>query len=306
MYSFNNILVALDNSPHDKELIEAASFISNLSTPKKVYFINVVKDLNIPKSISKEFPDLLDKAVEERTGEINQLVSEHFSYTKAKRFIEIKSGNPTRTILKYSIKNNIDLILVGRKNRRKDGGTIINRLARKAACSLMVVPVNYQRKLEKILVPIDFSEYSVEALQEAIMLAKASPSPVKIYTQNVFQVPNGYRYTGKSFKDFAKIMRDNAEKDYQSLIYSIDTKGLDIEPLYTLDRSDNIISKIYSTGLRMDVDAIVVGAKGRTDTTSIFIGSSAEKLIHIDSTIPMIVVRPKGKRAGIIELLKDI
>ena len=56
----------------------------------------------------------------------------------------------------------------------------------------------------------------------------------------------------------------------------------------------------------MHADAIVIGAKGRTDTTAIFIGSSAEKLIHIDSTIPIMIVRPKGRRAGIIELLKDI
>jgi nucleotide-binding universal stress UspA family protein len=91
-----------------------------------------------------------------------------------------------------------------------------------------------------------------------------------------------------------------------ALISEIDTKGVDIEPVYTLDKSDNIIAKIYSTGLRLDADAIVIGAKGRTDTTALFIGSSAEKLIHIDSTIPIMVVRPKGSRAGIIELLKDI
>ncbi|MFY0650436.1 MAG: universal stress protein [Cyclobacteriaceae bacterium] len=306
MYSFNRILVALDNSEHDKELVESASFISSLSRTDDVYFINVVKDLNIPKSISLEFPDLLDKAVEERSGNLEGTVKKYFNYDGAKTHIEIRSGNPTRSILKYSINQKIDLILLGRKNKRKEGGTLINRLARKAACSLLIIPQEYKKQVKSILVPIDFSEYSKDALLQAIDLAIPSLPNVKIYTQNVFQVPNGYRYTGKSFKEFATIMRDNAEKDYNALMYEIDTKGVDIEPVYTLDKSDNIIEKIYNTGLRLKVDAIVIGAKGRTDTTAIFIGSSAEKLIHIDSTIPMMVVRPKGKRAGIIEMLKDI
>ena len=306
MYSFNKILVALDHTDLDKELVEAASFISTLAHTTDVYFINVVKDLNIPKSIKKEFPDMLSNAVQERTMDIEKVIKEVFKNKHAKTHIEIKSGNPTRAILKYSIQKKIDLILVGRKKKRKEGGTLINRLARKAACSLLIIPVDYTKQVKKILVPIDFSAYSVEALKQAIDLAVPNLPQVKIYTQNVFQVPNGYHYTGKSFKDFAKIMRDNAEKDYNALMHDIDTKGVNIEPVYTLDRSDNIIAKIYSTGLRLDVDAIVVGAKGRTDTTALFIGSSAEKLIHIDSTIPLMVVRPKGKRAGIIELLKDI
>lgn len=306
MYSFKNILVALDHTSHDKELIDAASFISTLSETKDVYFMNVVKDLNIPRSIRKEFPDLISNAVSERTIEIKNQVKANYSYKGAKTHIEIKSGNPTSAILKYSMEMNIDLILVGRKNTRKDGGIIINRLARKAACSLLVIPIEYQKRVKKILVPIDFSDYSIEALKQAINLATPNLPNVKIYIQNVFQVPNGYRYTGRTFKEFAVIMKENAEKDYKSFMHKIDTKGVNIEPIYTLDRSDNLIAKIYSTGLRIDADAIVIGAKGRTDTTAIFIGSSAEKLIHIDSTIPIMIVRPKGKRAGIIELLKDI
>jgi nucleotide-binding universal stress UspA family protein len=306
MYSLDKILVALDNSDLDKELVEAASFVSTLAGATDVYFINVVKDLNIPKSISQEFPDLLSNAVEERTEGMKKLISGGFKYKKAKTHIEIKSGNPTRAILKYSIDKQVDLILLGRKNKRKEGGVLINRLARKAACSLLIIPLGYKKRVQKILVPLDFSDYSIDALKQAIQLALSSLPNVKIYTQNVFQVPNGYHYTGKSFKEFAKIMKENAEKDYNALLHEIDTQGVNIEPVYTLDRSDNIISKIYSTGLRLDVDAIVIGAKGRTSTTALFIGSSAERLIHIDSTIPIMVVRPKGVRAGLIELLKDI
>ena len=306
MYSFDKILVALDHTDLDRELIEAASFTSTLAGTTHVYFINVVKDLNIPKKIQQEFPGMLSNAVQERTENIEKVIKEVFKNKRVKTHIEIESGNPTRAILKYSVQKKIDLILMGRKNKRKEGGTLINRLARKAACSLLIIPLDSRKRVEKILVPIDFSKYSISALKQAIQLAVPHLPNVKIYTQNVFQVPNGYHYTGKSFKDFAKIMKDNAEKDYKALISEIDTKGVDIEPVYTLDKSDNIIAKIYSTGLRLDADAIVIGAKGRTDTTALFIGSSAEKLIHIDSTIPIMVVRPKGSRAGIIELLKDI
>ena len=91
MYSFNKILVALDHTDLDRELVEAASFTSTLAGTTDVYFINVVKDLNIPKKIQQEFPDMLSNAVQERTRDIEKVIKEVFKNKRAKIHIEIEN-----------------------------------------------------------------------------------------------------------------------------------------------------------------------------------------------------------------------
>ena len=109
--------------------------------------------------------------------------------------------------------DDIDLVMVGRKKEKKGGGIVIHRLARRAGCSLLIVPQGVKESIRTILVPIDFSDYSSSALDEAISVAVNSSSEVKIIAQNVYQVPSGYHYTGKSYEEFALIMKQNAERD---------------------------------------------------------------------------------------------
>jgi len=308
MYEFKNILVVLDHSKLDKQLTEAASFLSEISDSVNIYFINIVKDLNIPDSIRKEFPDMVNNAVTDRKDEIEHVVKKYFKNANTNTQIEIRTGVPIKVIMKFSIEKNIDLILAGRKNDEWGGGTLVNRLARRAGCSLLVIPNSYKKKINKILVPIDYSAHSKEALRQAINLAEKNLPNIKLIIQNVFQVPNGFHSTGKTFDEFAKIMRENSEKDYNAFMHDVFTKGIDTKPMYTLDKDEAIIMEVYKAALNIKADAIVIGAKGRTATTALFIGSSAEKLIHIDSEVPIMIVRPKGggKQKGILDLLKEI
>jgi len=306
MYNFNKILVALDHTDLDKELIEASAFLSLLAHTEEVHFIHVIKNVDIPKSIKKEFPNLIKDALRDRKDEIQRNVDRYFVNKKSKIKIEIKSGQVTKSILKYSATQDIDLILLGRKNNDNGGGVIIQRLARRAGCSLVIIPKGFKGRIRSILVPIDFSSHAKDALLQAINLIKDEIPKTKIITQNVYQVPSGYHYAGKSFSEFAKIMKENAQKDYEAFVKNLNTEGLKIDPVYALDRHDNIISVIYKTAKRTKVDVIVVGAKGINSTAALFIGSSAEKLIQVDADIPVMIVRPKGKQKGILDFLMEL
>ena len=152
----------------------------------------------------------------------------------------------------------------------------------------------------------DFSDYSKSALEKAVTLVKKSGKEGKVIVQNVYQVPVGYHYTGKSFEEFAKIMKEHAKKDWKKYAKGLKLEGVDLEQTYTLDKDEDITADIFRTAKKTKADLIVFGAKGRTATTALFIGSKAEKLIQIDTEIPMLVIRPKGKRAGFLEYIKDL
>lgn len=307
MYRFNNILVALDNTDLDAELISATSMIATLSGAKKVKFIHVIKDLNIPSAVQKEFPNLITDALNERKEHIQREIDRYCTLESIEVKLEITTGQATKQIIKYSANEDTDLIIVGRKNEKTGGGVIVSRLARRAGCSLLIIPKGYKKTISKVLVAIDFSTNSLEALNQTIDLLKVDrfPKP-QIITQHVYQVPSGYHYTGKSFNEFGKIMEQNAVKQYKKFTKQANTTDLQIKPVFTLERHEDIIGNIYKTAKKLNAGAIIIGAKGITSAAALFIGSSAEKLVQMDYEIPLMVVRSKGKQKGLIDYLKEL
>ncbi|MEQ8240058.1 MAG: universal stress protein [Cyclobacteriaceae bacterium] len=308
MYKFNKILVGLDQTEIDQDLIKAASDICELSGAKEVFFINIIKDFNMPDSLLKEFPGLLEKAIKERQELLEAEVKDHFDHPEVKITVNVivEQGQVTKSLLKITGAEKIDLIVLGRKNEKKGGGVLLNRIARRAGCSLLIVPKGARFKTETILIPTDFSHYSKQAIEKGISFANKSKNPVKLVVQNVYVVPTGYHYTGKSFEEFGEIMKENAKKDYQSFISQFNTKNLKIEDVYSLDKDDDIITDIFRSAKKTKANLIIIGAKGRSATTALFIGSKAEKLIQLESEIPLLVIRPKGKRAGFLEYIQEL
>lgn len=304
MYKFDKILVALDNSSMDDELIMAAGYIGHLSESKEIHFINVIKDFETPENLLKQFPDLIDNALKDRKESLEEKVKKHFKNEKPNVIIKVIKGHVLKEILSYSSSAKSDLIIVGRKNERKSGGILNTRIARRASCSLMIIPSDSALRVKNVLVPIDFSEHSTLAFELAIRIARKTGA--KITTQNVYQIPVGYHYTGKSKKEFARVMEKHAGKAFAKLCKKVNLDGIEINQVYTRSHDEHIMEDVYSVAKKINADSIIIGAKGRTAATALFIGSKAEKLIQLDEEFPLIIVRPKGKNAGIIEYLKEL
>lgn len=308
MYKYNKILVGLDHTEMDLDLIKAASDVCELSGSREVYFVNIIREMNLPEKLKKEFPHILDQAIQERKALLQKSIDETFLCEDVKVLVNVivEQGQVTKTLLNYSSKEKIDLVILGRKNEKKGGGILVNRIARRVGCSLLIIPKESKLSVETILVPTDFSDYSKSAMEKAVTLMKKSRHPGKIIVQNVFQVPVGYHYTGKSFKEFTEIMKEHAKNDFERFIQHFKLSGVNVEQIYTLDKDDDIITDIYKSAKKYKAGLIVIGAKGRTATTALFIGSKAEKLIQLDTEIPMLVVRPKGKNAGLMDYIKEL
>lgn len=308
MYKYNKILVGLDNTETDLDLIRTASEVCELSGSKLVYFVNIIREVSLPEKLKKEFPHILDQAIEDRQKELQKTVSENFKFSDVEVVVNVivDQGQVTKTLLNHTTDHKIDLVILGRKNEKKDGGILVSRMARRVGCSLLIMPKGSRLKLDNVLVPTDFSAYSRSAMEKATTLVRKSKTGGKIVVQNVFQVPVGYHYTGKSFKEFSEIMKEHAKHDFERFTQNVNLKGIQVDQIYTLDKDDDIITDIYKAAKKIKASLIVIGAKGRTATTALFIGSKAEKLIHVDSEIPMLVVRPKGKKAGIMEYIKEL
>jgi nucleotide-binding universal stress UspA family protein len=307
MYQIKKLIVCLDQSALDATLVRFASFISNVNQTKKIYFTNVIRNLNIPKDVLEEFPHLIDNMVEERKAQMKEVVENNFGNDENVEFsYVVKEGQLSKKILKLAHEKSADMILVGRKVTLPGTGVVSQRLARRASCSLLIIPEKAEPKMEKLLVPSDFSDYSKDAMEEAIMIVEKYGGNTEIVCQNVFTVPSGYHFTGKSYAEFTAIMLMHAEINFKKFIRKIDTKNIKITPVYTQDEDDDPVEDILAKAKEIKADAVIIGAKGRTAATALFIGSMAERLIQLNDEFPLLVTRPKGKNAGILDYILEI
>lgn len=294
------IIVCLDYSGKDQEIIENACAISKIAGTNEIIFLNVIKDFHLPDQMLKEFPDLLDKAIEERKKELSGLVENHINPAIKKRLI-VRQGSITKEILSVASEVKSDLIILGRND---DSNSVLStRIARRSPCNLLLLPQNYKLKFDKVLIPVDFSDYSELSLKRTLSLTEKSESTV--YLHNVITVPSSYRYSGKSHDEFAEIIKGHSQKDIDILIKKSKLKSQKLVPLFTVGHGENVIDLIYSESKKKKVDLIVMGAKGRSSASAIFIGSKAERMIRVNHKIPVMIIRKKGAMAGILETLKE-
>lgn len=307
MHLIKKMIVCLDQTPLDQTLLDYAAFLAKANQTKKIYFSHVIKNLSIPKEVLEEFPNLMENMINERKEAMRKTVNQFFPEIKglSVSFV-VKEGTLSKKILKLAKEKSADLILIGRKVLLPGTGVASQRLARRASCSLLIVPEGGKPQMKKLLVPSDFSDYSKDAMEEAVKILEKQGSKAEIICQNVFSVPQGYQVTGKTYEEFTGILQMHAEINYRKFIKKIDTKGLKITPIYTSDDEDDPVQKIVAKAVQIEADGIIIGAKGKTASTALFIGSMAERLIQYNDRMPLLVSRPKGKNAGILDYILEI
>ncbi|MDZ7343051.1 MAG: universal stress protein [candidate division KSB1 bacterium] len=300
MDRYKNLMVGLNLSDQDVTTIRYAAMISRLAKTEKIYFIHVTENLEIPDDVRAEFPDLLERADEFAVNEMKTMIDRYFDgYPGAERIHNVVEGVPLSVLLEWSHQKDIDLFLMGRKKESGENSKLAVKLVRKAPCSVFIVPEGSEAKITRVLVPVDFSRNSAEALEVAIAFASTSTGAA-IECLHVYRLPTGYYKTGKTFEEFAAIMKGHAEKAYRNLISTFDHKGLSIAPLFELDNNPSKAIKAIAEKQRADL--LVMGARGKNDAAAVLLGSVTERLIRT-TDIPLLAVKKKGASLGLLEAI---
>ncbi|MEL7004316.1 MAG: universal stress protein, partial [Bacteroidota bacterium] len=284
MYSINRVMVCLDLSDLDDTLIAYTAMIRKIFDINAVYFHHVAKTLDLPERIAEKYPGLLapsdeaiEKAIQEKTDKYFQ-EDENCSLD-----IVVREGNPTDKILRWSDIKEIDLIVLGRKTDLKGSGVLPGELAKVSHCSLLFVPESAKMEINRILVPVDFSKTSGFAFQEALDIHKATNCEITL--QNSYDVPSGYHTIGKSYEEFAEIMRQHAYEDAESFLKKNNAPdGVNIS--LTLDDERDPAERACDVAKDINADMIIIGSKGRTGIASLLLGSVADKMTQCNADTP--------------------
>lgn len=307
MYQLKRILVCVDLSAMDEDVICYASEVSEIMEADTIYFLHVAKDLNLPEDIEKNYRDVLAPIDETIKFQVEDTVKKYFSKHKnAKINIDVLEGNPTDMVIKYAKRKDVDLIVIGKHRGKEKPKIQFDKVVELSHCSVLYVPKGAEIKIESIVVAVDFSEYAKLALEQALHI-KEDREAVNIYGLHIYQVPSGYHKTGKSYEEFAEIMKGHAQNDARKFFdkhKDIDKDACEMH--YALTEDDRIDDELNDFAINQKAGMLMIGSQGRTAAAAFLLGSVAEHILHYDNNIPVFVVKKKNENMGFLQALMKI
>ncbi|MFW6115007.1 MAG: universal stress protein [Thermodesulfobacteriota bacterium] len=301
MYQFNRLLVGVSFAKQKGASIRYAAMISRLAKSEEVVFLHVESREDFPDSLLTDYPDLCQPVGQYAKEEMEKLVQQYFDgYPETRVTYKVVEGSPLVEFLRVAKEEDIDIIIMRKSEELEEKGTLFEKLGRKAPCSVLFVPEGSKAWFTNILVPVDFSDNSLDAMETAVAIGSAAKGIEELYCLHVYSVPLGYYKTGKSYEQFAEIMKGHAEKNYNEFIKKVDLKDLKAVPIFKLEKkvSKGIEEEVKQRGISL----VVVGARGRRAGAGVLLGSVAEHLIE-STTVPLMAVKKKGTGMNLLDAI---
>ena len=304
MYRYKRLVIVLNLTDSDTTLVRYADMVSRMAKSEKAYFVHVIDHSEIPDSIRKKHPEIHQISSEAIEHKMKGLVKENFvSHSKIETFFETPKGPTLTELLRFIRKYDIDLILTGKPNDGKPEIVLAKRLARKAPCSVCIIPEIAKVTIESILVGLDFSDHSTDAFDVAVAFARAI-GYATLYCLHAYRVPRQDYHTGISRAQFAATLLESAQLSFQSLKEKYHLKGINVRPLFVDD--EHPADAIQEAAGNRGADLIVIGSRGRGSTAAEFVlGSVTEELIGI-LNVPLLAVKRKGDGMSLLEALFNL
>ena len=142
--------------------------------------------------------------------------------------------------------------------------------------------------LKKILVPIDFSNYSKNALRYAVNFAKKFDSKIYlIYVVEPVIYPSDFSMGQVTFPIADLEMTERAKEELNGLAKAEISTDIFVE---TLIKTGKPFVEINETAHELDIDLIIIATHGHTGMEHLLFGSTAEKVVR-KAPCPVLTLR---------------
>jgi nucleotide-binding universal stress UspA family protein len=300
MYRYSNILVGVSAGESDDTLVRYAELVSFMAQSERVRFVHVAPSPTAFSDLYSDYAHSYSSAVSELDEHIDTLVGEKFVGPQGVSVSsEVVEGAPLAELLRITKEEDMDLLIVGRDQR---GGTLAEKLARKAPCSVLIVPPEGPTVIEHVLVPVDFSSHAADAVDVAVAFAEAAGLE-EVHLLHVYDVPESYLKLGKTFEEFHESVQQRAVERFDSFLEGIDLRGL--RPVRHVVRGEDVPAAIHDQVDALDMDLVVVGTRGRSASVAVLLGSVGEQVVRA-ARVPVVAVKRKGATLGLLDALFDI
>jgi len=142
--------------------------------------------------------------------------------------------------------------------------------------------------IKKVLVPIDFSDYSKSALKYAVNFAKSfNADIILIYVVEPIIYPPDFSMGQIAMPSINTEWDDRAKDELQKLAKS---EIKDIANVKTVIKTGKPFVEIIETAKEEDIDLIIIATHGHSGVEHILFGSTAEKVVR-KAPCPVLTLR---------------
>jgi nucleotide-binding universal stress UspA family protein len=214
-------------------------------------------------------------------------------------------------LLQYAKAESVDLIVMGTHGRhgaqRFIMGSVAERVVRQASCSVLTVREQKatmspgikpdKLQIQRILVPLDFSEHSEALLRVAHAMAVAYGAQLDLLHVGEMPLFVGI-YSGiLTANDLVPEFDKHALAKLQHLWEEVG--GEEVQAKLHVEEG-HAAAHIVDFAARFGVDLIVIASQGRSGIERFLIGSVAERVVR-SATCPVLIFKPRRAKADFQE-----
>jgi nucleotide-binding universal stress UspA family protein len=298
MKRFQKILVPLYFTDSDSAVVSMVSKLVKWSEPSSVTFCHFAPRPDIPESLKRIHPPLQEPYGVVAMERMKAFVAEHAALGEAEMIhFLVDEGNPVARILQLVLEQEHDLLVTGMESRK-----LALKLARKAPCSVFVVPADADGEIRNPAVAVDFSEFSRYAYEMGTALTEAigvdGPRVV-----HVSLIDNGHRFGLLPKEEVMKANEHHALRKMRDFCQSMDPQPS--AERAEIHHHESVPFGVLDYVRKNEVDCLVVGCRGRDALSGMFLGSDVEQILS-HSSVPVLAVKAKGTGRGFLSAFLGI
>ena len=272
MQILEKILLATDFTKSNENAIES-SIVMAKTFGSKIILLHV-----LPKDLGSEKAKLLlDRAAKSELNKLRERMNSEGVETDEPI---LEYGDHLDRIIYTSERIDANMILIGAGEKSKKEavklGTTALKIIQKSDKPVMVIQSGKYLDIKKIICPVDFSDESKRALDNAMIMARRFNA--ELIVLNVFdEAYDGPLTDLVEWVDHSSDLLERQKERFNLFLADFNLK--DINWKKKIKRGDfaKIILKMIA---KENVDLMVIGTSGRKGLSKFFIGSVTEKVIR--------------------------
>jgi nucleotide-binding universal stress UspA family protein len=289
------ILVPVDFSGHSRRAFDEATALAK-TFGAELHLVHCYQFLpelierygvEPPRSFQNEIFEAARKRMDEWCSEVRALGLAVHSH--------MAENLPSKEMVDLAKQLGIDLIVMGTKGlsglKHVVLGSVAERVVRLAPCPVITVndhaSTRPSRHIARILVPVDFSEHSRRAFEEAIGLAESYGAQLHLL--------HCYQLDPINVSPYGIVVPATFEQDIRRAALQRLSEWSDKAAALKLRVQEHIAvdfpsEQIVSTAERLAIDLIMMGTRGLTGFKHVLLGSVAERVIR-HAPCPVLTVK---------------
>ncbi|WP_269539450.1 universal stress protein [Cerasicoccus fimbriatus] len=298
MKRYKRIVIPLSLTSGSELIVQWAGKVAQLAGSEQVIFVHPMDIGDIPEKAKEKYPWLAAPLGEQAINEMKTLVEESWTGPENTHvgYRAIDRSSQALAVLEVVVETEADLVIVSRENFGHD---LAIRLARKAPCSVMVIPKDWPCQLRNILVSVDFSKHCAHAMDIATAFAQAEGLS-SIESLHVYDVGRSAHRVTIPQEELLRTTQEYAAQQHREFVDTLDTKGITVN----CQEACNLVAPhaVCYEAQELNCDLIVVGCRGKDTVTALLLGSNAEDMLRL-SPVPVIAAKAKGSGMQLLEAL---